>query len=82
MEKLATLETTNRSISPLRNCSYNFCRCLVLVSPLISGGAPSRSASSSNCSTYWPITSRGTPACWATRSSTTRVFDSAVEASR
>ena len=60
-------------ISPLRNASKSRCRSLTGVSPLMTGA--SRSApSSSSWSRYCPITRIGSPACWATSGSTTRVF--------
>ena len=81
-EKLATLLTTSRSISPVRNASYSRSRCRTVVSPVITG-ASSRSARSSSWSTYWPITSVGVAAVLGHQvDRPPGVFDSAVAASR
>ena len=81
MEKLATLLTTSRPISPVRKALKSRWRSLTGVSPLITG-ASSSSAISSSWSMYCPITRVGCPACCRTRSRTTSILAWVHEARR
>src|SRR5665811_1063368 len=81
IEKLATLLTTRRDTSPVRNAPNSRCRSRTVVAPVING-ASRCSASSASWSRYWPITSTWSSACLATRRSVTRFLPDAVAASR
>src|SRR5665648_413361 len=76
IEKLATLLTTRRDTSPVRNAPNSRCRSRTVVAPVING-ASRCSASSASWSRYWPITSTWSSACLATRRSVTRFLPDA-----